>query len=271
MRIGFWNVKKKSLARPITDLILAKDLDVLILAETTITTKALIADIRKVRPTPLYYPVINGNQRIKIVTRLDPKYISNFDKSYRGTYWSIFQIKLPRYPKFNLVGIHFPSKLFWDDLSQSFEAVKMMEQLRAYEAINGTSTVIIGDFNMNPYEAGMTSALGFHAINDKTLIRHRRERKINEDYFKFFYNPMWSHLGDKVVPGTYYYSKSVPNNNFWNTYDQALLSPEILQHFSSHDVEIVTSIGSSRLYPSKKGMINKNYSDHLPIVLTLNK
>ena len=65
----------------------------------------------------------------------------------------------------------------------------------AEEQVGHTRTVIVGDFNMNPFEPGMAGILGFQAVMDRRIAQ-RITRTVDRKEYSFFYNPMWSRLGD---------------------------------------------------------------------------
>ncbi len=83
------------------------------------------------------------------------------------------------------------------------------------------------------------------------------------------YNPMWNLLGDRTPgpSGTYYHSSSSQGLYGWNMLDQVLFRRAAIPWF--HDVEILTSTGTSELQ-TQMGRPNKTeVSDHFPILLTL--
>ncbi len=68
-------------------------------------------------------------------------------------------------------------------------------------------TLIVGDFNLNPFDDGMIFPSGFGAMMTKGLVRKTREA--HDRYSGRFYNPIWARLGREVEgapPGTYYWS-----------------------------------------------------------------
>ncbi|OQY55736.1 MAG: hypothetical protein B6245_19395 [Desulfobacteraceae bacterium 4572_88] len=75
--------------------------------------------------------------------------------------------------------------------------------------IGHSGTVFIGDLNMNPFEEGMVNANGLNGVMARG-IAERKTRTVLEERYPFFYNPMWSFLGDASPgpPGTYCYSGS---------------------------------------------------------------
>jgi hypothetical protein len=131
------------------------------------------------------------------------------------------------------------------------------------------NTIIIGDLNMNPFEDAMVAADGFHAMMD-TNIAMKETRTVRGQKFDFFYNPMWSRLGDNSPgpSGTYYYNAGGSAiNYYWNTFDQVLIRPELIEFFDHNRLKILTEIGGQSLM--KKQAIDSDFSDHLPLIVTL--
>jgi hypothetical protein len=139
---------------------------------------------------------------------------------------------------------------------------------RLEKQIGHSRTIVIGDFNMNPFEAGLVSSEGFHATMARS-IAGRKSRTVLGEVRHFFYNPMWSLLGDcsPGPPGTYFYPSSPPLAFLWNTYDQVLLRPDLANFFEPGDVRVIDSAGSQSLLTSA-GIPNRAVSDHLPLFVT---
>jgi exonuclease III len=271
MRIAFWNIKKKSFIKDIIEFISKKDIDIFILTECTVSISKIEEELNRAFPKKKYKGLIKGkNPKFKIFTRLDIKCIKNFDKSFGGPSWTINKITIRGLMDLSIIAVHFPSKMHWDDLSQSLEAVNLMSQIRRYELKNGRNTLVIGDFNMNPYEPGMVSSLGMHGIKDANIVK-KQSRIVQGKSYDYFYNPMWNFLGDESnVPGTFFYKKAIHHNVMWNTFDQILIRPNLLNFIKISDIEIISNIGVNKLIDSRTKQIKKEYSDHLPLLLTLN-
>ena len=153
---------------------------------------------------------------------------------------------------------------------QGFHVRNLCDVIAVEEAyVKHRSTMLIGDFNMDPYEASMTVADGLHAIMDKEIVRQQTRRVSGKDYL-MFYNPMWARLGDESIgpPGTYFYNRSHALTYFWHTFDQVLLRPELLDCFNPDDLHVVTKAGSVPLL-REDGKIDVRQSDHLPILVRL--
>ena len=122
---------------------------------------------------------------------------------------------------------------------------------------------------MNPFDKGMIGALGLHATMDRRIAQ-KVERTVQKKTYTYFYNPMWSFLGDASPgsPGTYYYNNSEPITYFWNMFDQVLIRPELLGRFSYSSLKILEQDGDVS-FLKKNGQPNPSVSDHLPIIFKL--
>ncbi|HEY9668989.1 MAG TPA: hypothetical protein V6C91_19420, partial [Coleofasciculaceae cyanobacterium] len=116
------------------------------------------------------------------------------------------------------------------------------------------------------FEVGIVGADGLHAVMTQTIAR-KYSRKVQGKERLFFYNPMWGRMGDfsAGAPGTYYYRSSQQVSYFWNTFDQVLLRPELLDFFSQADLKVISKVGDNNLM-TENG-ISPSYSDHLPIIV----
>src|SRR6266851_361992 len=110
----------------------------------------------------------------------------------------------------------------------------------AEEAVNHNRTLLVGDLNMNPYEDGVVATRGLHAVMTREIAR-RPLRRVKFESNRYFYNPMWSHFGEKDAghAGTYYYASPKTRADFWNIYDQVLLRSDLLPSFRNEDLEIL--------------------------------
>lgn len=92
-------------------------------------------------------------------------------------------------------------------------------------------------------------------------------RKVQFKNYMYFYNPMWSLMGDlsRGVSGTHYYKDDYQ----WQMYDQVLIRPKLLEYFDTESLNIITTDGEVN-FLKENGKINTNItSDHLPILCSL--
>lgn len=167
-----------------------------------------------------------------------------------------------------VAAVHLPSKLRADDNDQYLAARQLRRSIElAEKKVGHDRTIVIGDMNMNPFERGMSAADGLHGVMDKQVAQ-KLSRVVGGEQFKFFYNPMWSRLGDESSgpAGTYYRGADGVESPFWHTFDQALLRPCLISAYANGSLNVITQIGSTPLLTALK----LTPSDHLPIVLRLN-
>ena len=83
-----------------------------------------------------------------------------------------------------------------------------------------------------------------------------------------FYNPMWRFFGEHTPggpAGTCYYNRAEHVWTFWNTYDQVLIRPSLLERFPDDALDVVRRVGGNSLL--REGVPHrKRFSDHLPLV-----
>lgn len=121
---------------------------------------------------------------------------------------------------------------------------------------------------MNPFDTGVVETGGFHAVMTKDIALKGR-RTVQSRKYPFFYNPMWGFFGDRTPgpPGTHYFrGKHVSFE--WNIYSQVLIRPDAIGWLDD-TIEIMESIGDTKLL-TKHGVPNRNVgSDHLPLIFGL--
>lgn len=130
-------------------------------------------------------------------------------------------------------------------------------------------TVIVGDFNMNPFEIPMIKANGFHATMSAALAKNMY-RKVQNLAYEYFYNPMWGLLGDlnSDAAGTYYYSDAQHVSYHWNIFDQVIMRPSVIDNFDKNSLRIIEGYSKKRFTTESNFPNSTKFSDHLPIFFT---
>lgn len=166
--------------------------------------------------------------------------------------------------------VHLPSQIYNSSNGMRKIAInRIVSDIASTESeLNSENTLIVGDFNVEPYDYECLDATQFHGIpfyeEAAKKIRH-----ISGEEFKMFYNPMWNFYGDNDKPfGTYYYSGNDSSNTFWKIYDQVLLRPSLRKRFVDSSLQIITETSSCYLL-NNRGHPDKKISDHLPIIFEL--
>jgi exonuclease III len=269
----FWNTKRRPLENLVTELCRAHDVDVLILVENTATPAQMLLSLNKNSADYRYHHSPSG--KTKLYSRLLHSSVVNvrdtLDTSFR-------RVQLSAGNDLLLVAMHLPSKLHMATADQSQICTRIARHIREEELkVGHMRTLVVGDFNMNPFEDGLVSSEGFHAVMTRALAA-KGGRLVRQDDRPFFYNPMWNRFGESLIrssyglrpAGTYYYADSKPVSLFWHVFDQVLIRPDLLDCFDDQNLHIVTSAGDTQLVKTDQTPNSKVASDHLPVVFTLN-
>ena len=269
LTILFWNIKRRPLECLIAEIVEAYNVDVLLLAECGIANSAMLEELNVISGAPSFSHIGNPSGRIALYHSLNPQWIV---PKLDADGLAFYDIDHPQYGKLLVVAAHLPSRLHRTAEDLNFNAIRLRQYIEeTEEEVGHTRTMIIGDLNMNPFDSGVASAEGFHGVMSKR-IAERRQRQVGGQSRRFFYNPMWSHLGDESIgpPGSYYYNTSSQVNYFWNTFDQVLIRPELLPYFRNENLRILTQVGARSLLTINGLPDSSVASDHLPLLFSLN-
>lgn len=275
IKLLFWNIYKKPLDGLLALLANEHCPDVIILAECPAPVAQFIERFNSAQKSVVYRFVTTPTQGIVVLTR-PPTVLKEIALeelvTERNGRVGFYRLTPFEGPDLLLVGLHLLSKQHLSRGEQTQMAGRTRRSLDAIEQhVNHRRTVVIGDFNMDPFESGMISAEGFHAVMDRKLIAKKGGQRILYGASRYFFcNPMWSLLGDESPgpPGTYYFEGAV-DRHYWHTFDQVLLRPDLLRNFKSTSVRVLTSAGATALLNAKGVPDKKKASDHLPLLVIL--
>lgn len=267
MTFLFWNINRKPLEELLQFLMEEHLPDLVILAECTISAATLRAMIGRQR---VRYRLLEEDlsPRLTFLSRL-PKRAIRPILDDGGI--AIRRIIPPVGDELLLVAVHLGSKLHLESNEQSLLATRMPQLIeQAEKKVKHARTIVLGDFNMDPFEAGLTSSETLHAVMDRQIAT-ARTRTVQGQARQFFYNPMWNFLGDASIgpPGTYFYSGSAPVTHFWHTFDQVLIRPDLLPNFRDENVSVLVIAGGISLLDAKGRPNAAIASDHLPLLFKI--
>ncbi|MGH9762816.1 MAG: hypothetical protein ACREAC_18495, partial [Blastocatellia bacterium] len=197
-------------------------MDAVVLAECS--DKIGIRDALNSGPDNHFHLVDTKRSRVSVYTRFPAHFVEYLSHTH-DRYLAVLRLGLPLRSEFLLGAIHFPSKKELTSGDQQSMASRISARLIENQ-VGHFRTVLVGDLNMNPFDAGMVSADGFHGVMTRQIAK-RSARVVRGETFPFFYNPMWGQLGDITdgPPGTFYRTSSAFIEYFWQTFDQVLIRP----------------------------------------------
>src|SRR5262249_34923290 len=142
-------------------------------------------------------------ERITIYPRFPGKFLPRVLESGKLTFR---HLELPARRSLLLAVVHLSNKLHQSTCSQTQALTPVRYAIEQAEAsVSHERTILVGDWNLDPFEAGMVGAAGAHAVMTRPLAE-QRAREIDGANYRFFYNPMWGRFGDTTPgpPGSYY-------------------------------------------------------------------
>ena len=291
LAIAFWNIGKRqpaSCAAPTLAADIAADPDlagplgevILCLDEPgSADINRLAQETQALSSNHVWRSVQSSDSRFIYLTNISP---SNIDE--RNEQVGCWPIRLNRSstngPRaYNLWFVHLESPVSkWNPfLTNTGAATDLRLACEAMEnsAPLVTDSILIGDFNMDPYNLAMLDPRGMNAMMCRNLATKKATRWFGRPKrpYKGFYNPMWNLLGDRSTdkqPGSFYKGNDKTDAAIWHAIDQVLVRPTLIPQISAKSPKLLTQIGSSSLL-SKSGIISgKGISDHLPVLITLN-
>lgn len=175
--------------------------------------------------------------------------------------------------------VHRPSKFgcFNPTANSSIDASKLRERVELRENQHATNkTVLIGDFNADPYSESMVAPGALNAVMCRNMALRRKFRKQGTGGFQkkipMFYNAMWGALGDQTniqQPGSYYNGGDLSDTAIWHALDQVLIRPSLIHVLYPDTPKFLTNIGSTSLLSPRANAVDTRISDHLPVLVTL--
>jgi hypothetical protein len=266
MKYLFWNTGKKQVNSYIEDLLDELSCDVVGLAEYNDDLLQLLKGL-SARGLDYYYIDKIGCQRIDILSKFTPGKVVPI---YETSYYSIKEFPHDKLGTVIIAFVHLRSKLHSDTSAENLSKGQRLK-LGVEEAENRrghSRTVVVGDFNMNPFEDGMIAAMGLHSVPCRKIAA-TGSRRVSDIECSMFYNPMWNLLGDEdAPPGTYFYNSGGEVNYFWNIFDQVIIRPQLIPSYVAGSAKIVTEVNSIKLVTGL-GRPNNAISDHLPITFAI--
>lgn len=269
--ILYWNIAGRVVTlQHVVCLAQAHSIDVFLFAESPADLDPTVAALNDL-DIGIYREAGKVQPKVRALVRLESK---DFDHLFTtiGGETAVWSIRAPKVspPEVMLAVTHLPAKSGGsNDANQLAVAQFVAAELAEFEDLRQhRNTVFVGDFNMHPYEPGMTHATGIHGLMTERLA-NMPDRVYRKRLYRRFYNPMWGLFGDRTAgpPGTYYWRSSEPHNPHWEMFDQVLLRPPLIGRL--HDLRILDSDGVHSLVKADRTPDKKHMSDHLPLLFLL--
>lgn len=258
----FWNTHNNISINPIlVSLIEENNINLVVLAEYKADVNDLLDRLHLIG-IMMNKHLTTGCERITILSD-----INDISPGKQRAHYSLQIVS----KKYILCCAHLLSQILTNNEGQRNLVIQdLIKDIEDTEKINSMdSSLIVGDLNINPFEYACISA-GYINGMPYNEIASKNTRKVGENRYKIFYNPMWKYLGNRTPPfGTHYYDGERADNIYWHIYDQVLIRPCLMDFFEEDSLKIVTQTSLCSLL-NRKGHPDKiKVSDHLPILFEI--
>lgn len=263
-RIVFWNVNNKDLQKYVCLLADSTKADVVVLNENHTAIDDTLRALQQNVSADFYVPESTLERRFHCFSRTN---VLDVTEVHAGIRTSVRNLRIGPHRAL-LALVHGVDIRNYDiEARQSFIQELSSEMRFVIEQQGTNKLLMMGDFNMNPYDRGMNLAAGLNAMMTRSCVSAGFRRHLNKTY-EFYYNPMWSLFGDNTIgpPGTVY-DTSNQGPYGWSMLDQVLINQSIVGFFE--EVRILTHAGSVPLMDANGRPDSRNTSDHFPILVTM--
>lgn len=256
LNLLFWNLKNNSIENIVAECLIENDVSLAAFAEYKGLDFSLLEELALYQ----YHFVesLQENVRIRLMVRNGITATAIQEQNR----YSIFQIETG-IKEYLLIAIHLEDRKNYDTHTRLHTIDLIKKDLeKQEEKTNCYQTIVIGDFNANPYGEELLSVYGFNAVMFKDLILNSEYREYNHMEYKHFYNPILDYISaSNKMHGSFYHigDSSTP---IWHCIDQILLRKNLVECFEK--LEYILKIGDTELIKIKRP--DKSISDHLPLL-----
>ena len=135
------------------------------------------------------------------------------------------------------------------------------------EEQNCADSVVLGDFNVQPFSNEMIWATLLNATFFKEVATRVHDKKAGSEMYPFMYNPTLEHFTEAGGNCGSFYSSSGADTFYWYCLDQAVVSPSLAN--SVVEYRYLRKIGDTSLIADIAP--KKSISDHLPLFVRLDR
>jgi hypothetical protein len=263
-----WNVHNNQLDGHIVRLVQHHHADVLLLIEHPKPDSTLFSQLNNVGT----FQRVSSHARFSVYVRFDNSMMVRITPPMSNDRVDYWEITISKRNKLLLAIVHGLDIINNSEDKRGLFFERLANDILWVESrVGHKKTIVVGDFNANPFDAIIGGIRGLHAIRVKD-VGGKITRAVTNKNYEFFCNPMWScYRGwEKGPPATHYFNGSDVHEVFWHMLDQVVLRPQALHMFSEKNLRVLTEAGHVSLLTSRGLPDEKKASDHLPVIFKLN-
>ena len=257
MNILFWNLYRKDNSKYIIKGLKEYDIDIALFCEYSGLDLEDLEDHISEK-----YDIIRGFGGCNRIFMISNKDIS-VNVMREASRYVIYSVSYND-KRYVFVGLHLQDKRNSDAdirIELIHSIIKDIEDCE--KRIDSKNTVIIGDFNANPFDKELMQMNAFNSVFFRDVIMQNENRIVDERKYRRFYNPTIRFLSEKNKNYGSYYDISSSSTPVWHSLDQILVSKALVDKIKS--IRYLRNISDVSLI--NKVRPNENISDHLPLLV----
>lgn len=264
MKYLLWNIYGKNLIGPLIQVIIENEIDVVALIETKKIELDTVINQLNLKGCRWKKLEFCPNADIRLIVKDEINVSIHCEEKHYNTY------KIKQNEELLLLTVvHLSSAMYKSEEARSSRAEDVSNVIRKIEeelfGENEYKSIVIGDFNLQPYSRGIIGAYGFNAT--MSIIKAKKVSwTVDGEKKLFYFNPTWKIMGDnKNVQGSYYNNSDQDDKAiFWYSFDEVLIRPSLIDRFIWNNFVIIEETKDHKFIRNE--IIDKNnYSDHLPV------
>jgi len=259
MRVLFWNLKGNNLTSYIEQLINEHNPDIAVFAEYgSVDFHQIEVDTHN---SYRHIIGIGGCDKVTILLKSTIPILFTHEQSR----YVIFSFEYGE-EYYSLAGIHLQDRWSTDTATRLVTIRRLIQDISNVESRCGSKrTVVIGDFNANPYDDELLLADAFNAVLFKDVIKQSETCKVADNTFRRFYNPILNYISEFTKTYGSFHNTNGANSPIWHCLDQVIVSKALCDQISN--VQYLKRIGTQTLMARVKP--NSAISDHLPLLVDI--
>ena len=257
MNILFWNLKNNNIAEYIVECLKENNIDIAIFSEHKNVDFSEIDESTD-------YTFIDSMGGCEKIVMLAKNTIAVEIKQEQSRY-ALYHITQGS-SQYVIAGVHLQDRINTDTATRVACIGRLVNDLSNVERrCKCKNTIVIGDFNANPYDDELLQMNAFNAVLFKDVIRKSETRTVDGITYRRFYNPVLNYISEHTKTYGSFYHSSGSSTPVWHCIDQVLLSKALIDNIAS--LSYLKNIGSKSLLNKVKP--NEAISDHLPLLVEL--
>lgn len=259
LNILFWNLKRNAIEDYIIDCIAENNIDIAVFSEFD------GIDFGKIQKSlgKMYGHILTVQDDRKVT--LIAKTTFHVTVVQQQNRYNIYHVKTA-VRDYLLAAVHLEDRRNY----KSAERIETIKRLiadieKTEELFKCSNTIVIGDFNANPYDEELLSKFAFNSVLFKAIIEKSELTNPNSLKRKRFYNPILHYISeDTEMYGSFYHEKEYLTS-YWYCLDQVLVRKGLINNINQ--MKYLKRINTKNLLENT--IPNGKISDHLPLLVNV--